>query len=195
MPAEMKTTTVQALLGMLRLCPMSGYDLKQRIEGPIGNFWSESYGQIYPTLKAMATDGLVASVEEGKAGCTVYTLTNAGREHLREWLSVAPRRSVPRHESLLKLFFGQFAPAETMRAYIEAERARFAGDLDRYAPIGQGIDANVHGPKRFFYRMTLDYGMREAQITVQRCVETLAVLDRMQQAASEQEQLEVTYGR
>jgi len=195
MSAEMKTTTVQALLGMLTLCPMSGYDLKQRIEGSIGNFWSESYGQIYPTLKAMATDGLVTAMEEGKAGRTMYTLTDAGRDHLREWLSVAPRRRVPRHELLLKLFFGQLAPAETMRAYVEAERKRFAADLARYATLGQGIDANVHGPERFFYRITLDYGMREARMIVEWCDETLAVLDRMQQAAGEQEQVEVTYGR
>ena len=44
--------TPNALLGLLSLRPMSGYDIRQVISESIGYFWSESYGQIYPGLEA-----------------------------------------------------------------------------------------------------------------------------------------------
>src|SRR6267378_1332508 len=43
--------TPNALLGLLSLGSMSGYDIRQLISQSIGHFWSESYGQIYPGLK------------------------------------------------------------------------------------------------------------------------------------------------
>ena len=35
-----------AILGMLSIEPMSGYDIKKEVEKSISNFWTESYGQI-----------------------------------------------------------------------------------------------------------------------------------------------------
>jgi DNA-binding PadR family transcriptional regulator len=43
-----------AILGMLSIAPMSGYDIKKQVETSISNFWSESYGQIYPALRNLA---------------------------------------------------------------------------------------------------------------------------------------------
>ena len=40
-----------AILGMLSIEPMSGYDIKKEVEKSISNFWTESYGQIYPVLR------------------------------------------------------------------------------------------------------------------------------------------------
>ena len=98
------TTTAEALLGMLSLCPMSGYELRKLIGESIGNFWAESYGQIYPTLKRLEKAELVRSAEGERAGSKVYSLTEAGSARLREWLGVAPKRQVPRSDLLLKLF-------------------------------------------------------------------------------------------
>ena len=81
-----KTTTTDALLGMLTMGETSGYELKQRIEWSIGNFWSESYGQIYLTLKRLEREGLVVSSPGGRAGQKIYAITEPGRAHLAEWL-------------------------------------------------------------------------------------------------------------
>ena len=40
------SATGKALLGLLSIAPMSGYDIRQLIPWSIGQFWSESYGQI-----------------------------------------------------------------------------------------------------------------------------------------------------
>ena len=44
---------------MLNLRPMSGYQLRLTIRRTIGNFWQESFGQIYPALRTMVAEGLV----------------------------------------------------------------------------------------------------------------------------------------
>ncbi len=63
-----RTTTAEALLGMLSLGAMSGYEIRRTIEGSIGNFWRESYGQIYPTLKRLVGEGLAEVKVERAAG-------------------------------------------------------------------------------------------------------------------------------
>ena len=47
-----------ALLGILSMCPGSGYDIKKLMEQSTSNFWSESYGQIYPILKQLVAADL-----------------------------------------------------------------------------------------------------------------------------------------
>ena len=56
--------TPNALLGLLSLGPMSGYDIRQLIPRSIGHFWSESYGQIYPGLKRLSAAGFVEKKTE-----------------------------------------------------------------------------------------------------------------------------------
>lgn len=97
-----------ALLGVLSLGSMSGYDLKKTIEESVGYFWKENYAQIYPMLKVLEHEGLaVGSTEkhEGKPDRRVYTITEHGKEVLKDWL-VEPfgGMQVERNELLLKLF-------------------------------------------------------------------------------------------
>src|SRR5580700_9952877 len=92
--------TPSALLGLLSLGPMSGYDIRQLIQQSIGHFWSESYGQIYPGLKRLEAVGLVAKKTERKHGSPdryVYSLTADGRDRLREWLKLPVAEEVPRN--------------------------------------------------------------------------------------------------
>src|SRR5207248_3612231 len=131
-----------ALLGMLSIRPMSGYDIKKLIEASISNFWSESYGQIYPTLKQLVAEKLVTRTvkkQTGKPDRHVYALTPAGRRRLREWLAQAPTPSVARNELLLKLFFGEEIPLDASLAHIAAFRALHTELIARYRAIEHEI--------------------------------------------------------
>src|SRR5580658_2289456 len=47
-----------AVLGMLSLGEkLSGYDIRKVISESTANFWSESYGNIYPVLKRLLAEG------------------------------------------------------------------------------------------------------------------------------------------
>ncbi|MDH3733834.1 MAG: PadR family transcriptional regulator [Gemmatimonadota bacterium] len=124
--------TRYTILGVLTHGAMSGYDVKSFIERSIGNFWRESYGQIYPTLKALEAEGLVDRERRegsGRPDRNVYSITRRGSETLREWLVLPAEPEIPRHELLLKLFFGaQVDPEDNLR-HIARYRAQAAEAL------------------------------------------------------------------
>ncbi len=170
---------------MLSLRPMSGYELRQTIEGSIGNFWSESYGQIYPTLKKLQMEGLVSVAEGDRAGSKVYSLTHAGRARLLEWLTVMPRPQVERNELLLKLFFGNLQPVEQVREQIAERRRVEVADLVRYEAIEHGISRDhARNPALPFWLMTVRYGKAQTKALIGWCDETLALLQEMAERAS-----------
>ena len=78
---------------MLSMGLKTGYAMKKRVEGNLGLYWSESYGQIYPILRQLVDEGLASCTEErrkGKPMRKLYAITPSGRTELREWLAMRP---------------------------------------------------------------------------------------------------------
>lgn len=176
--------TQKALLGLLSMGPMSGYDIRALIPESIGHFWSESYGQIYPGLKRLAGDGLVEKKTErqkGRPDRHLYSLTEEGREELGEWLRLPVVGEVPRNELLLKLFFGMQVPASVSREHVEAELAKHRALLARYGAVAKALERE-HGndPDLPYWLMTLSFGRHTSNATVKWCEETLQELGRLQ---------------
>ena len=55
-----------AILGLLIESPMHGYELRKRLTGLLGAFRAFSYGSLYPALRRMQAEGLIA--EERRPG-------------------------------------------------------------------------------------------------------------------------------
>ena len=175
--------TAEALLGLLSIGPMSGYDIRNLIPTSIGHFWRESYGQIYPTLTKLEKEKLV-SVDEQRAWRKpvrkVYKLTREGRAELRSWLErPVAAMEVPRSELLLKIFFGDEVPREITAGHIEACRTEYAAVARKYAALEKELKRK-HGsdPRLPFWLMTLNFGKHRSAAIVQWCEETLAELQR-----------------
>jgi DNA-binding PadR family transcriptional regulator len=159
---------------MLSLGAMSGYELRRVIDESIGNFWSESFGQIYPTLKQLQAKGLVSASEGARLGSKVYSLTELGHFRFREWLGLPAQPQVVRNELLLKLFFGNHADSETVCQQVTQERHRFEADLAHYAGIEARLKADYGGhPGMPYWLMTVNYGKAEAVALIGWCDETL----------------------
>ncbi len=129
-----KGKTRYSILVMLSIKPMSGYDMKQFTEEVTSNFWSESYGQIYTTLKMLVEEGLVTAteVEEGKKpNKTVYKITSQGSQVLGEWLCAPVSTQVPRDELSLKLFVGPLIPLDVSLKHILAHREQQEKQLNK----------------------------------------------------------------
>jgi DNA-binding PadR family transcriptional regulator len=129
-----QSRTRYTVLGVLTLGPKSGYDIKKFIERSVGNFWRESYGQIYPTLKKLDAEGLVSHEVEGQEGRPdrfVYRISNKGRRELRDWLVQPVEIEIPRHELLLKLFFGTQVPTDANLDHIAQYRDEVETWIDR----------------------------------------------------------------
>lgn len=130
--------TAYAILGLLNHEPLSGYDIRKRIEGSIGLFWDAGYGQIYPALKRLADKGLVEGKAEksgGRPDKKVYRITEKGRRKLENWLVEPTAKEYVRYEILLKLFFGSLVDTERNIETIREFRARYTellGTLEEY---------------------------------------------------------------
>jgi len=173
----------EVLLGLLTIEPMSGYDLGLTIRHTVGHFWNESYGQIYPNLKKLASQGFVSCKTErqkGKPDRRVYSITKKGRERLTAWLAVPPQPEIPRNELLLKLFFGGQVSTEILIGYVE----RMAKDHRALLKLleraeREDIDKNRHYPDAPYWRMAAHFGQMEMRAHVRWAEETLAELKKI----------------
>ena len=177
-------TTANALLGLLSMGPMSGYDIRQTVSHSIGYFWSESYGQIYPGLKRLADERLVAKKTERRKGSPdrhVYSLTQSGREQLRKWLELPAARETPRNEMLLKVFFGANAPIKVSREHVRAYLELQDAELKTFAGLRKKLRKEAASdPQLAFWMMTLEMGRYHCEAMVEWCHETLRELDRLE---------------
>lgn len=178
-----------ALLGLLSMSPMSGYDIKQAIEYSIGYFWRESYGAIYPNLRALHDEGLVCRTiehSEGKPDRHVYSITDKGRKELSEWLSARPDPPPLRNELLLKLFYGPAGKRSDMqrhvRTYLRLQRIR----VKELEAILEEITKRYEGnPGLPYWSMTLRYGITSRKAMVEWAEETLTTLKTLEEGPFE----------
>jgi PadR family transcriptional regulator AphA len=176
-----KSRSEFAVLGMLTLRPMSGYDIRKAIQQSIAHIWSESFGQIYPTLRKLVDRGLVqarAGGPQGKRDRQVYALTAKGRAHLAQWLAQPAQSQPVRNELLLKLFFARHMPPEAALQHVRKFRREQEQYLDLYAQIDSRLrtEYSTHADLKFWL-IALNYGRRGVEALLKWCDETLAVLE------------------
>src|SRR5215470_19615285 len=104
-----KRSSDYAILGLLAIEPMSGYDIRKFVREVLSNFWNESYGRIYPLLAEFTRQGFATKRrhrQDGKPDRHVYQITTRGRADLQAWLRLPPQPIQIRNEATLKLFLG-----------------------------------------------------------------------------------------
>jgi DNA-binding PadR family transcriptional regulator len=184
-----ETSTYFAILGMLTLKPMSGYEIRQLMGQSIAHFWSESYGQLYPSLKKLETAGLATKQTQPgqKRDKHIYTITAAGRERLNEWLATAPRPQPPRSELLLKLFFLSADAAPMSAEHVARTRSAAIDDLKHFGFLAEKLrHLHAGNPQLQQWLYTLSFGRHRAEAIVQWADETLASLESPQPAVTSQ---------
>jgi PadR family transcriptional regulator AphA len=182
-PSPRSSTSRFAILGVLGLGAMSGYDVKKLIERSIAHFWNESYGQIYPILNRLAAEGLAerrSETQRGKPDRHVYSLTPKGREELAGWLAVPARHEPFRSELLLKLFLGEAGRVSDAIAQIAHYEANQRGLLETYVAIEQRLRREMAGhPQLPFSLVTLHYGQHRCRAMLAWCAESIRALERV----------------
>lgn len=110
-----------ALLGFLSTEPSSGYTLAQEFSESMGWFWSASHSQIYPELRRLEEQGLVASHDvesEGGKVKRIYELTPVGHDDLREWVEKDNDYPPQRDAERIRLVFLDQAPLEVIERHL-----------------------------------------------------------------------------
>lgn len=126
-----------AVLGFLRSAPRHGYEIKQSFEKRFGTAWSVSYGQLYPTLKKLAGEGLIAKrTEAGEKTLdrNVYSITENGKRILETWMGEIPKKVRFSAKDDFSLHFLLSMDTENRRETIrniEIQKTHYAAFLNR----------------------------------------------------------------
>jgi PadR family transcriptional regulator AphA len=117
-----------ALLGLLAESPKYGYEIKQKFEGALGNVWSVSYGQLYPTLRRLSElDWVTKKTAPGKKAAekNIYSITAKGKKKLDEWLLKPLRTNYKvKDEFTLRFLFFDKIPREKVLAYLRSQQKK-----------------------------------------------------------------------
>ncbi len=158
--------TQTAVLGALSIEPQTGYELRNNIKEVLGHFWSESYGQIYPTLAWLVGEGLVRAGESGRAGSSTYSITAAGTRRLKALLRQPVQDRPPRNGLLLRLFFGRQLGVTHCLHLLDDAAASAQERLAHFGAIRAEIVAEGL-PDAPYFLLTVDLGERVAAATIE----------------------------
>lgn len=158
------TTTSHAILGLLSIAPMSGYDLHQAVDRSVRHMWPISKSQVYAELARLEPLGLIAGTDvpqERLPDKRVFQLTDAGEEALDEWLQHAELEPAQfRLPFLLRALFGHRLGAERT-----AERLRQVGadaevQRQQYEVFLREME---QAPGTEYARLVVLYGLRMSE--------------------------------
>ncbi len=161
------------LLGFLNYQPLSGYELKRLMDESTSHFWHAYHSQIYTTLRKLDDEGLLESEEEGESDAKlqrrVYTITEAGRRDLLDWLG-QPLAELPqvKEELLPRVFFSGQRETGAVLEELRRQRRMHQEKLDYYNALQpqhlMGIidsEAQAQVAREVpFWAATLSYGKR-----------------------------------
>lgn len=168
------SATGRVILGFLSVGPRSGYDIKQIVEKSTRFFWAASYGQIYPELKRLEIEGLVARANQSTGGRrrVTYRITATGKHVLKAWIESPEQAYELRDEGLLKLFFAGLAGDAAVAEVLERKRELHLAAIERLSEIEPAAASS----ERFGPLKTLEYGLGMHGFSAQWCLDTLTEL-------------------
>jgi DNA-binding PadR family transcriptional regulator len=172
--------TETAVLGGLSVEPMTGYALREAIKDVLGHFWSESFGQIYPTLTELERRGHVRRRGSARAGSSTFAITASGKARLRELLTQPVQPSPPRNGLMLRLFFGRQLGPEVCRSMVLEARADAERRLTQYQAIRHELELEEdHTQDRPYWLLTVSAGEHSARAAIAWADDALASLDEL----------------
>ena len=150
-----------AILGLISMQPMSGYDLRKVFETtPMGNF-SSSPGAIYPALKSLEKSGWVHGVPDKQDTLRprlVYSLTDRGDEALNNELDAAVTRDdlIWRYDQLMLRFaFMERRGLARVLRFLE----ELLTEIDAYVTHLEDVREQMTGQTTVCGRLALEQGI------------------------------------
>ena len=163
MPAGDLTTFEYALLGLIGMSPMTGYDVhKVFATTPLAHF-SSSPGAIYPALRRLQRRGLLLAELDTATEARprrLYTLAKAGKQAIAAWLRLPVTRDELIRGSgapLLRFALSEGRlPREEVLAYLDSYRVALVSYVEELQEHLRRLpaDAPLHG------RLALEQGIR-----------------------------------
>ena len=131
------TTTSYAVLAQVAVHPWSTYELAQQRVRYFRYVWPRAESAIYREVKRLSSMGLLHGQKEhvGKRARTVYSITQKGRDALREWLATPVSPFAMDFEAMIRIFVAPLGTKDEIISTLELvlddarEMLRFAGQV------------------------------------------------------------------
>ena len=176
-----------AILGFLNYEPMTGYELKKIFDLSIKHFWPAKQSHIYRVLPQMEEKGwLTVEViqQDTRPARKVYHLTESGRLELQTWLTAGQPLAETRLAWLIQLFFAGRLNDEAVLHLLEHQADLVRSRLQRFSRLPAESESNMQGDEdprdRFFWMLTVDYGVAHAIAQLRWLEEVIARIQRQQ---------------
>ena len=135
-----------ALLALLNVEPMTGYDLSKQFQSSVAHVWYAPDSQIYPELRKMENDGLVEgeSVPWGPRGTKRrYHITDSGLDAFRVWMNSSLEYSRVRDPAHLKAAYLEWASPESAAEQMQAHISHYTSQLRQWEEKVREIDTGT----------------------------------------------------
>jgi DNA-binding PadR family transcriptional regulator len=176
------TASKYAILGLLTVEPMSGYDIRKFVREVLKNFWNESYGRIYPMLAELTAEGLATKrlqQRQRQPDRHVYCITARGRQVLQQWLRAPAQPLVTRNEATLKFFLGANLPLQDNVSAVERQHQTLVHEKAFLKGYEKAIARERDGSDQWeYYALTLRLGQLLNQARLRWCREALHRLNK-----------------
>lgn len=127
---------------------MTGYDINKEFNHGLIDFWYAKHSQIYPELKKLVNEGLIAYKIEISGDVLekkVYSITDAGKSDFIEWLcqdvEIEP---TPKDVFRLRMFFSQYIDRQTIIPLIDSQIKQHQKKLQRLLDTNHCFDDIPH---------------------------------------------------
>ena len=163
------------ILGLLARHPMSGYDIRRFLKRLSWLIDSPSFGSLYPALHALLGEDLVSvevSHRPDKPTRKIYTITEAGRQVLQEWVNQPVRPSASLKGFLMRLALASHFSPVGLASDLVHRRAQVIAHQATLEQVATGTDIS----EDLGERLALGYGLALANAELAWLDETLARL-------------------
>jgi DNA-binding PadR family transcriptional regulator len=167
--AKLKPTSY-LILGLLAHRDWTAYELAQELSIGIDSLWSRVSRQYYNAPKRLVEEGWAVTRQEVIAPAmapgaarrmrTVYSITDLGREALREWHGTPSGPPMLQFEGMIRMMFADGATIEEFRENLRAMAEQAKGSRAEFVGYAQAIlDApdTIYPERRHLFAMANVY--------------------------------------
>jgi DNA-binding PadR family transcriptional regulator len=182
-----------AVLAALLEGESSGYDLAKGFDASVANFWMATPQQLYRELERLAEQGLIQARivhQERRPTKRMFSLTEAGRDAIRQFTRKSPKPSVIRDELMVKVQAADAGDTAAVRDFITERREWAEAKLLRYQRLrnrlldGRSEAEYLATAQRVGPYLTLMRGMSFEEENIRWAARTLAIIEQRQGAGS-----------
>ena len=157
------------ILGLLKLDPMNGYEIRQAALSTTNLFWAElKYGHIYPALQTLSDQDYIQifkkqDPEQRKESIT-YQITEKGNALLNQWIQDPNSMNISKSETLAKLFFSDENNIDTQIEMLTTLLTESKKKLQQLTPkhdhLSEILDSKTESSSNlFFQNIVLEFGI------------------------------------